>query len=91
MSNRDCVQIETATLRWVIGGLISALVGIAVLIYGMGMNYQRQSQQDEKVNRMLNMHHTAIGQIAEGCCPPLVRQSVTDIFFRSVQAGEQSK
>lgn len=85
----DCVMINSATLRWLIAGILSAIVMLTGLLWATAVQWQQKVQTEDAVRGLLSMHHSAIGAIARGCCPPEVRQSVSDIFFSAAQAGEK--
>lgn len=84
----DCIQVQTASLRWFIGGLIVGLIMLAKLLWSTSAALEEFRMTNKNYERTQQMHHTAIGEIARGCCPPEVRQSISDIFFNAAQAGE---
>lgn len=89
MTNKpDCIQVQTASLRWFIGGLLVGLIMLAKLLWSTSAALEEFRMTNKNHERTQQMHHTAIGEIIKGCCPPTIRQSVSDIFFNAAQAGE---
>lgn len=85
----DCVQVQTASLRWFIGGLLIGLVMLAKLLWSTSIALEEFRTTNQNYQQTQRLHHVAIGKIAEKCCPPDVRQSVSDLFFNAAQAGEK--